>query len=389
MSSEGTERQRRVHPGSSTVDNSTLVHRIDDIIDRLSLSTTEIRQPTDNGEFRQETSTDTQITTDGLSAIRGSFKDRNISVKATNILLASWRKGTQKQYITYIKKWFTFCREKQIDSVQANISSILEYLTELYESGCGYSVINTARCALSAIGIVKEGFAVGAHPLIVRFMKGVFNLKPTKSRYCETWDVSTVLLYLQKLSPVSKLSLKLLSLKLAMLIALTLASRTQSIHLLDIRNMKKGYDVYTLFYRDLLKQSRPGKGNPVAELKAYPCDRRLCVIFALKEYLKRTQEIRGSKTSLFLSYIKPHGEITKDTISRWLRTVMYNSGIDCDKFKVHSIRSASTSKAKLNFVPVDKIISVAGWSNTKTFATYYNKPIKTDTGAYTEAVLKL
>ena len=34
-----------------------------------------------------------------------------------------------------------------------------------------------------------------------------------------------------------------------MLIALTLASRTQSIHLLDIRNMKKGYDVYRLFYR--------------------------------------------------------------------------------------------------------------------------------------------
>ena len=88
-----------------------------------------------------------------------------------------------------------------------------------------------------------------------------------------------------------------------------------------------------------------------------------------------------------MSYIKPHGEITKDTISRWLRTVMYNSGIDCDKFKVHS--STSTSKVKLNFVPVDKIISVAGWSNKKMFATYYNKPITTDIGAYTEAMLKL
>ena len=168
-----------------------------------------------------------------------------------------------------------------------------------------------------------------------------------------------MLLYLQKLSPVSKLSLKLLSLKLAMLIALTIASRTQSIHLLDIRDMKKGYDIYTLFYRDLLKQSRPGKVNPIEELKTFPCDRRLCVIFALKKYLDK-QEIRGSKTSLFLSYIKPHGEITKDSISRWLRTVLYNSGIDYDKFKVYSIGSASTSKVKLNFVPVDKIISVAG-----------------------------
>ena len=108
-----------MHSGSSIVDNSTLVHRIVDIIHRLSLSTAEIGQPTDIGEFGQETSADTQITTDGLLAIRRSFKDRNISVKVTNILLASWCKGTQKQYITFIKKWFTFCREKQIDSVQS------------------------------------------------------------------------------------------------------------------------------------------------------------------------------------------------------------------------------------------------------------------------------
>ena len=99
-----------------------------------------------------------------------------------------------------------------------------------------------------------------------------------------------------------------------------------------------------MFYRDLLKQSRQGKGNPVAELKAYPRDRRICVIFVLKEYLKRTQEIRKDKASLFLSNVKPHGEDTKDTISIWLRTVMYNSGIDCDKFKVY------TSKAKVRLV---------------------------------------
>ena len=68
-------------------------------------------------------------------------------------------------------------------------------------------------------------------------------------------------------------------------------------------------------------------------LEAYPCDRRLCVIFVLKSiYKKRTQEIRGSKTNIFWSYIKPHCENTKDTISRWLRTVMFNSGIDCGKF---------------------------------------------------------
>ena len=259
----------------------------------------------------------------------------------------------------------------------------------MYDSGCGYSAINTARCALSAIGIVKEGFSIGAHPLIVRYMKGIFNLRPSNPKYCEIWDASMVLLYLQKLSPVSELSLKMLTHKLAMLIALTLASRTQGLHLLDIRDMRKGYDTYTLFYSDVLKQTRPGKSNPVAELKAYPCDRRLCVVFVLKEYLKRTKDKRMGHTKLFLSYVKPHGTVTKDTISKWLRTVMVNSGIDCDKFKVHSIRSAASSKARLNFVSIDKIISVAGWSNNKTFATFYNKPITTSNEEFSNAVLKL
>ena len=128
-----------------------------------------------------------------------------------------------------------------------------------------------ARCALSAIGLIKDGFAIGAHPIVIRFMKGIFNLKPVKAPYCETWDVDKVMLYLRTLSSVVKLSLKMLSLKLAMLLALTLASRTQSIHLLSISNIQKGYDTHTLHYSDLLKQTRPGKSNPVATLKAYQC----------------------------------------------------------------------------------------------------------------------
>ncbi|MCG7878554.1 MAG: tyrosine-type recombinase/integrase [Candidatus Thiodiazotropha taylori] len=266
---------------------------------------------------------------------------------------------------------------------------MLEFLTELFEKGIGYSAINTARCALSAIGLVKDGFAIGAHPVVIRYMKGIFNLRPCGPKYTEIWPVSKVLTYLQKLSPIKELSLKLLTHKLVMLIALTLASRTQSIHLLSIENMSKGYDTYTLQYRGLLKQTKPGTNNPMAELKAYPIDRRLCVIFTLKEYLKRTQSLRQSETCLFISYIKPHKEVSRDTVSRWLRTVMSKSGIDCDKFKTHSIRSAATSKAKVSFVPIDKIMKVAGWSSTKTFGTYYNKPIRDETSVFTDAVLKL
>lgn len=125
-------------------------------------------------------------------------------------------------------------------------------------------------------------------------MKGVYNLRPARSRYVYTWDISVVLSYLRKLSPVNSLSLKVLTLKLVMLLALTLASRTQSLHLLSIEDMKKGFSSYILSYSGLLKQSKSGRNNPVAEMFAYPPDRRLCVLFVMKENLKRTKDLRGN-----------------------------------------------------------------------------------------------
>lgn len=29
-----------------------------------------------------------------------------------------------------------------------------------------------------------DGFAVGKHPTVIRFLKGVYNLNPTKPKYC-------------------------------------------------------------------------------------------------------------------------------------------------------------------------------------------------------------
>lgn len=231
-----------------------------------------------------------------------------------------------------------------------------------------------------------DGFSVGSHPLVTRFLKGVYNQRPSLPRYSVTWDVSKVLCYLRTLSPVKKLSLGLLSCKLVMLISLTLACRTQAVHLLDIRNMIKSKEGFTLMYSGLLKTSKPGKDNPVAHLKGYPPDRRLCVVRVLKEYLLRTSDLRNDETKLLISYVKPHKAVAKATVSRWLRTVMSNSGINCDQFKVHSIRSASASKAASECVPMEQILSTAGWSNAKTFAMFYNKPLQCTPG-FVEAVL--
>jgi len=144
-----------------------------------------------------------------------------------------------------------------------------------------------------------------------------------------------------------------------------------------------------LKFNSLLKQSRPGFDYSCIEVKSYPPDRRLCVVTVLKEYLRRTKSSRqDDNDSLLLSYVKPYKSVTRDTISRWVKVILLRSGVDTKIFSAHSLRSASSSKAKAMSVPIQDILKTAGWSRESTFAKYYNKPINSE-NKFMEAVLKL
>ena len=67
---------------------------------------------------------------------------------------------------------------RQADPLPAFITLILDFLTELYQQGLGNSSLNTARSALSTFMCVDNNQSVGSHPLIKRFMKGVFSNRP-------------------------------------------------------------------------------------------------------------------------------------------------------------------------------------------------------------------
>ena len=66
---------------------------------------------------------------------------------------------------------------------------------------------------------------LGDLPVESHFMKGIFRMKPPTPRLSSTWDVKHLLKFLATLDPPSGLTLKMLSLKLAALLALTSSAR--------------------------------------------------------------------------------------------------------------------------------------------------------------------
>ena len=59
------------------------------------------------------------------------------------------------------------------------VEEVLHFLTELFEANCGYSALNTARSTMSTFIVLPGNISVGTHPLDTRFMKGVFQSRPT------------------------------------------------------------------------------------------------------------------------------------------------------------------------------------------------------------------
>lgn len=370
------------------MDNTVLVSTPTQIIGGLSPNTSKKRSVDTTAESSASTSAGEQNEFDSIQAIRKSLENKGVSESVTDIILSSWRSGTEKQYRTYYKKWVLFCNRRNFDPISPTVNNVLEFLAGMYSSGLSYSAINTARSALSNICTLGETIQIGTHPLVKRFMRGVFILRPSLPKYGKIWSVSDVLKYLQTLKR-NDISLKELSFKLVMLLALLTGQRLQSLHLLDIRNIELTRDSVTIRIGDLLKQTRPGFHLSEIILKSYDQDINLCVVTAMSDYLDRTSSLRKNETSLFISFVPPHRKVTKDTISRWIKLVLTSANIDINVFKPHSVRAASTSYAAKTGLSIGTILNTAGWSANCTFRKFYNKPIVSNSACkFAEAVLR-
>ena len=261
----------------------------------------------------------------------------------------------------------------------------IDFLATLFSSGLGYSAINTARSALSSVLLLPNNTTFGSHPLVTRFLKGVFELKPSLPRYSVIWDVGVVLQYLKSLGLATELELKTLTKKMTMLLCLLTGQRCQTLTKLDINLMQTLQDKIVFTVGEKLKTTRPGRHLQPIELTSYDQDKTLCIVSHLQTYIANTHHLRGQNSKLLISYAKPHKPVSISTIGKWAKTVLKEAGIDTTCFSGNSFRSASTSYSVQSGLPLQDILKAGGWSNAETFARYYNKPVQANFGARVSA----
>ena len=332
---------------------------------RPALSITELRLP----------SARVPATPGRLESIRENLRARRIPENASRLIISSWRDKTNTNYNSAWRKWDAWCAKRGLSSFTADVSAILSFLADEFEAGRQYRSLNCYRSALSSTLLPVEGILVGQHPLVIRLLKGVFNLRPPMPRYTHTWDVSKVLTLLKEMGPNENLNLKRLTQKLVMLLALVLGQRCSDLVRLSLSGHSYTSDSVVLPCLGLAKQAKPNNEQclqPVV-IKSFK-DKLLCPVACIRAYESSTSKLRTDGVwKLFLAVIPPHQPLTSLSIARWIKKSLKEAGID-ECFTAHSTRTASATAAAMSGISTKEIMSRAGWSSEHTFTKFYYRP---------------
>ena len=265
------------------------------------------------------------------------YRDSQLSTEASDFMLASWRTKSTQSYESHFGKWACWCSERGHNPVSGPIANVANFLAHLHEEGYQSRSLNAYRSAISSVHDTVDGVEVGKRPVISRLLKGAYHARPPLSRYTCTWDVQVVLHYFESLGPSMSLSLKLLTFKLVMLMALTRPSCSA-----DLASQGR-------ILREFFFPSFPHNGT-------------LCPVETLKVYERFTAALRPKDTNkLFVAIKKPHQPVTSCTIARWLKETLRLAGINVSIFSGHSVRGASTSAAAGGGVTMNDILQAADY----------------------------
>ncbi|KZS06238.1 Uncharacterized protein APZ42_030369 [Daphnia magna] len=276
---------------------------------------------------------------------------RGFSATVVDLLMAGNRPNTHSTYESAWRKWMDWCLGRRSNPLSNDLGEALEFLSHLHSSGMSYSSINIHRSMLSSTLDPVDGLRIGEHPVEVKLLKGCFNQNPPRPKYSVTWDPS----------------------KAATLVALATLMRVSEIAAIEFKSVTFSQNGVKFSLDSLRKAQRSG---PLQTFSLSGCpDPKVCPVKTLKEYIERTNEFRteANCSRLLVAVIPPHKPVSSNTVSRWIRSVLNNAGVDTDVFGANSTRGAAASKAAVSGLSIEAILRAGSWARESTFRRFYNR----------------
>ena len=222
------------------------------------------------------------------------------------------------------------------------------------------------------------------------------------------WNLVLVLEILRSshFEPLHEISMKMLTYKTVLLVAIACSCRVSELHALAFDKLSHTKDwsiVYLEAKSDFLAKNQSIRKDsrkfalkalvkPVhktsfppnsSEAAQYHRNKLLCPVRALRVYLARTAYRRRNKHALFISLNANHkSDITKQSICNWVRKTIYlcyqlagENDQNLGRASVHEIRSVTSSIKFERSMSLDSVLKTCMWKHNNTFTRYYLRDV--------------
>ena len=134
------------------------------------------------------------------------------------------RSGTNAHYESAWRKWPSWSSQRNVYPIKHYVNKILQFLTKCFNMSYEHWTISGFRSGISAYCDPINGIPIWKESRLAALLVGFYNIRPPQPRYTFIWNVKKVIDFFATSNFPSELSLKDLTLKLTMLLALTSAA---------------------------------------------------------------------------------------------------------------------------------------------------------------------
>ncbi|XP_072007387.1 uncharacterized protein [Engystomops pustulosus] len=292
------------------------------------------------------------------------LRSQGLSRAVITTLKASRKKVTFAIYHKIWKKFVTFCGANPPSQSNPNILQVLDFLQKGLEIGLSTSTLKVQISALSAF----FDQPLADHRWVKRFIAAANRIRPQVLKRVPSWDLSLVLDALSRppFEPLKDASIKNLTLKTSLLVAVTSARRLGELQAISIR------EPYMCILPDRITLTLDPSFVPKVASRFHKNQEIILPSFygnpsSSKELEWHSLDFQGKNKGV---------KASKTTIARWLKTAIASCYTEQGKevppnLKAHSTRAISASWAEKRGASLEQICRAATWVSSSTFAKHY------------------
>ena len=334
-----------------------------------------------------------------VATLKRHFQKSGFSGRTARVLSGCLRSSTSRLYQSRWQIFCGWCRGRGVAPVNATVSVVVDFLIYLrHDKGLSVSAGKGYSSALNSVLALKGRDLASSREITMLLRSFSRSMDPVELRPPpppHPWDVALVLQSLTgpPYEPLRTCNERFLAQKTLFLLALASAKRIGELHALSYRvsHSRDWAEVSFSFVSGFVAKTQdPSSFAPWFEGFTVPAlpnarnnrnGRLLCPVRAVRHYLDRTAAHRPRCERLFVTAGSSKEEISKTTVSFWLRkTVSRAYELSGTEQPVPAPRARETRGIapsllfKKNFA-VNQVLKAGTWHRHTTFTRHYLRDI--------------